>query len=248
MKKRRLLLVVLLPLFLYVDAAHTQTRTNARRPRSSRPVCRKQPDMSAGAIAAADGCTLHFNGCDRKDVKMRRPGLDYRAMNGGRIMTVANFYEFVCPLDVGVPTKARVPATVAMESEKQLVRIRGHLLAAKFEPDNDIHLQMGDSAEWEQDQLVIEIPPGQNYCEARENLMELYRADGGNRPGGYKFKTPPLVEVTGYLFLDSAHMLARRRDYCSQSGGRGFKAGLPQTMVRGIWEVHPVLTLKKVGR
>lgn len=94
--------------------------------------------------------------------------------------------------------------------------------------------------------MVVEIPPGADYCDARSAMMELFRADGGDRITGHVFKHPPQVELTGYLFLDAAHMRAGRTDYCTNNGGRGIHGTLKNSPVRGIWEVHPVVSLKKV--
>jgi hypothetical protein len=57
--------------------------------------------------------------------------------------------------------------------------VRGFLVAAKFErnQDHDIHVQMAASPEWEQDQLIIEIPAGGKYCPVRKALWALVRAD-----------------------------------------------------------------------
>lgn len=56
------------------------------------------------------------------------------------------------------------------------------------------------------------------------------------------------VELTGYLFLDAAHMRKRRTDYCTRgnNAGRGIKGGLSPNSVRGIREVHRVFSLRKV--
>lgn len=164
-------------------------------------------------------------------------------------MSVADFFAFTCPLDVRVPTrKSDVPEGEAMESEKVKIKIRAFVMAMKRDPDNDLHVQIADrSRPYSQQQLIVEIPPGEAYCDARSALMAMFRSDGGARLSrGFVFKHPPHVEVTGYLFLDKAHMRARRTDFCTNNGGRGIKGGLAASPVRGIWELHPVIKLEGV--
>jgi hypothetical protein len=201
-----------------------------------------------------NGCKLRFMGVDRKNVKIRKPKTRpaYSFVNGGRAISVPEWFAFVCSLDEDVPARSsEIPKTVAMDVEAFQVKIRAHILAAKLEPDNDLHIQIGDSAEWNHQQVVIEIPPGANFCEARTAFMDLLRADGGekiSRSDGYIFKTPPLAEIEGYLFLDSAHIPARSRrsDYCVTSGNRGIKNKLRRSPVRGLWELHPVFKIVPV--
>ncbi len=203
-----------------------------------------------GAPAPQDnGCDLRFTGSDRKEVKLRPVNLDYTFRNGGRAVTVADFFTFVCPLDAQVPSRrADIPKTEAMEQEKLRVKIRAFVLAMKKDPDNDLHIQVGDRAKpYEQTQLIVEIPPGEEYCDVRSTMMALFRADGGGSLSKHIFKKPPRVEVTGYLFLDAAHITGRRSDFCTNNGGRGIKsAKTGRSHVRGIWELHPVIGLTEV--
>jgi hypothetical protein len=200
-----------------------------------------------------DGCSLTFGGDDssRKAVKLRKPGLNYTKHNGGRAVSVADFFSFVCTLDPNVPTRKKdVPLAEAMPMEKEVVKLRAFVLAMKLDPDKDLHVQIADSARpYTQQQLIVEIPPGADYCDARSAMMELFRADGGRRlSGNHVFSSPPEVELTGYLFLDAFHMRARRTDFCTDNGGRGIRDKKTKVSpVRGIWEVHPVFELKKVS-
>lgn len=200
--------------------------------------------------AQDNGCNLRFGGKDgaRKRVKLRSPDLDYSFHNGGRAISIADWFAFVCPLDVNVPTTRRgIPTTVPMEMEKVKIKIRAFVLAMKKDPDNDLHVQLGETARsYSQPQIIIEIPPGDDYCEARSQMMELFRADGGTRLSGHIFRQPPVVEVTGYLFLDAVHSRRGRTDFCTQNGGRGMKNGLSVSPVRGTWELHPVIRLVPV--
>ncbi|MDT7540594.1 MAG: hypothetical protein QOE33_498 [Acidobacteriota bacterium] len=203
------------------------------------------------AVAAPvqnNGCDLSFTGSSRKAVKLRSTSLNYPFQNGGRAISVTDFFASTCPLDVNVPTKkGAISETQPMDSEKVTIKIRAFVMAMKRDPDNDLHVQIADAASpYKQQQLIVEIPPGADYCDARSALMDLFRADGGTKLASYIFKHPPHVELTGYLFLDKAHMRAGRTDFCTNNGGRGIKGNLSVSPVRGIWEIHPVFKLESV--
>ena len=201
------------------------------------------------APQAGDGCELAFEGSDRKAVKLRPAGLDYTVLNGGRPVSLTDFFAAVCPLDERVPTRrSEVPAGEPLPEERLKVKVRGYVMALKLEEDNDLHVQIADRAEpFDQEQIVVEIPPGEEYCDARTAMMALFRADGGTSVRRHVFNSSPQVDVTGYLFLDAAHMRARRTDYCTDNGGRGVRSGRGASPVRGIWELHPVIKLEPVS-
>jgi hypothetical protein len=127
-----------------------------------------------------------------------------------------------------------------MAVEKVTVKLKGFVMAMKLDPDKDLHIQIADSAApYRQAQIIVEIPPGTAYCNARTKMMDLFRADGGRRLSGYIFREPPPVEVTGYLFLDSTHGAS-----CTANGGRGIRNGRQTSPVKGTWEIHPVIELR----
>ncbi|MBC8028720.1 MAG: hypothetical protein H7Z16_01300 [Pyrinomonadaceae bacterium] len=127
--------------------------------------------------------------------------------------------------------------------EKLTVKLKGFVMAMKLDPDNDLHIQIADTATpYRQAQIIVEIPPGGAYCDARTKMMELFRADGGmtlSRGRAYLFSVPPQVDATGYLFLDSHHGTS-----CTRSGGRGIRNGRQTSPVKGTWEIHPVIQLR----
>lgn len=57
--------------------------------------------------STSNGCELPFTGGDvsRKPVKMRRANLNYSFNNGGRSISVQDWFALVCPLDVDVPAR-----------------------------------------------------------------------------------------------------------------------------------------------
>lgn len=197
-----------------------------------------------------NGCALRFEGEARARVKNRSPRQrGYFMVNGGRALDVPGWFSLVCALDEEAPARRRdVPETVAMPSEKQQVKVRAHILAVRREPDNDLHVQIGETDEWDQEQIVVEIPPGRNFCDARSVVLDLMRADGWNGRREWIFRNPPQAEITGYIFLDSGHLPAnaRRSDWCVRNGNRGMKNGRRVSPVRGLWEIHPVFRVEPV--
>jgi hypothetical protein len=126
-------------------------------------------------------------------------------------------------------------------------------LGAKFESgraDHDIHAEIGAVANWNTPHVVIEIAPGAAYCTQRQTLWGLVKEDAkraGVRLRDRHILTRPVeILVTGYVFLDSAHMRAGsgRGDFCVQNGGRGIRNQGAASKVRGIWEIHPVLEVR----
>ena len=205
------------------------------------------------AIAKADitDCNIPFEGSERKGVKMRKPGQKYTLHNGGRAVTVSEFYSYVSGLVDGVPSQRKlVPDDEPLKAEKLTMKVKGYLMAGKSEDDNDFHLQISEKPEWKElTQLVVEIPPGEEYCEARNNYIKLVEAQPKGTARKCIFTNPPLVEVTGYLFLDASHMRKQRTDYATDNGGRGVRGGGMKTSpVRGIWELHPVTKLELVKK
>ena len=131
-----------------------------------------------------------------------------------------------------------------MKVEKVEVTIEAFILAMKRDPDNDFHIQIGD----EPDQVIVEVPPGQDYCDARQSVFQLFQNDGGGSLSKHPFDNPPKVRVTGYLFLDSVHA-PRGGRFCKSNGGRGMLLGSDgASHVVGLWELHPVIELKSVSQ
>jgi hypothetical protein len=192
--------------------------------------------------ARPDDCTLKFHGDGRRAVKLRTSsdGAKYSRVNAGRPMTVQQWYTMTCALDPKLPR--RIPAAKPMPGiETQTVSLEGYLVAAKFDPDRDIHAEIGASPEWTRPLVVVEVPPGQNYCSARKTLWQLVQKElpPNSNARFHVMKSPPKVVVTGYVFLDSAP--GKRTPYSCRSGsGRGIRPAGKNSQVQGLWEVHPV--------
>jgi len=202
----------------------------------------RKPASSSLQGLAPDDCSLTFAGSARKAVKLRTTssGTHYTKINGGNPITVAQWFTKTCALDSKVP--GTVPATKAMPGiETQTVKLEGFPIAAKFDPDRDLHAEIAGSPKWNTPHIVVEVPPGEPYCSARKALWDLVRQElpANSTSKIHVMNTPPKVDVTGYIFLDTAH---GHTNFCHTSGGRGVKKG-GQQMVRGLWEIHPVLDL-----
>ena len=191
-----------------------------------------------------NGCKLKFGGkpVARKAVKMRPPTRNYPLYKDGKAISVKEFLNPLC-LEASKMVPSPVPKSAAMVVEKQTVTIRAFVLAMKLDPDNDLHIQIGDKAKpYKQAQIIVEIPPTNKYCDARTKMMDLFREDGGTKLSQWIFKVPPEVEFTGYLFLDSHH-----GSTCTGSGGRGIKNGLQTSPVKTTWEIHPVIMVSPIS-
>ena len=205
----------------------------------------KKPPRSTLKGLAPDDCNLTFAGSARKAVKLRSPsaGSSYTKLNGGSPITVAQWFKTTCSLDSKVP--ASVSATKPMSGiETQTVTLEGFLVAAKFDPDRDIHAEIAGSPTWDTPHVIVEVPPGQNYRSTRKALWGLVSEElpANSKSTIHVMQNPPKVDVTGFLFLDTAH---GKTNYCKTSGGRGVTPKGKQQQVQGLWEIHPVIDLTK---
>jgi hypothetical protein len=210
--------------------------------------------LSAGLLAQdaqPDSCDLTFEGKARKAVKLRPPaaGMHYKKLKSGKPMTTEEWFETMCEFDSELPST--IPAAQPMPGlENRKVILRGFLMGAKFERegDQDIHAEIAGSEDWDDPHVVVEVPPGQTHCEARKALWALVRADfegaGKSDLDRWIMTHPVEVDVTGFVFLDSAHGTT---DTCTKNGGRGLRKKKGGSKVEGLWEVHPVIKIETVG-
>lgn len=210
---------------------------------------------AAAGAQAPDDCSLKFRGKDRKAVKTRTvaAGKNYTLHNGGDPITVAEWYDLVCPFEAKIKKGKFLQSKANKGFEDIKVTVRGFLLGAKYEGDadgdSDIHAEIGGAEDWDTDHIVVELSPSKEYCDARQTLWGLIDADRkaahGKKGQRWIMKKPVEVEVTGYVFLDTFH---GDHDYCEANGGRGLRLNKQTgSKVRGLWEIHPVTGVKVVG-
>jgi hypothetical protein len=217
--------------------------------------------LSAAAVEP-DDCSLKFAGSSRKALKNRAVDTatkqSYTKHNSGSPISVANWYGLVCDFDGELPADiSEISETKPLPDIETIeITVQGFILAAQFEkqtgpkgPDNDFHMELSGSKKWNSDHVIVEVPPGKQFCDARKVVADAIRADNGNKshvPLKYKFKKPIEVEVTGYVFFDAYHArgcIKKGLDYCQCDGGRGSKSS-GKSKVKGLWEIHPVTSIK----
>jgi hypothetical protein len=207
-----------------------------------------------------DSCTIKSLAKDRRAVKNRTPakGENYRIINNGNPITIPAFYELVCGFADQLPNKKGISQTKPIEGfETVTVTVRGFLLAAKFEggEDKDIHAQVAVDSDIHSDQLIIEVPAGRSFCNARKALWEFVKEDrkkAGKKGSvnSWRLLDPSEILVTGFLFLDAHHIKKSltKDEWCTDSGGRGlqFPTGSrkkTKSFVKGLWEIHPITAI-----
>ncbi len=209
-----------------------------------------------------DDCSLEFLGKSRRAVKLRTEGdgRDYQKFNNGAPITVGQWYELAGSLDSKVPEDfKRISENEAMPGIETIeVTLTCWLLAARLEhsedglheKDNDFHLEVSGEPRWDTPHVIVEIPPGSDYCDTRQLIWEL-AAEDSKRTGHlmtrntHIFGNPVHVLVRGYVFFDKPHAEPARRKveaFFQASGGRGIRAD-GASHVQGIWEIHPVLSI-----
>jgi hypothetical protein len=199
----------------------------------------------ASAQRAPDDCSWQSESKLRKAVKLRAAadGKGYTDYNQGRPISIDEWFKLTCGLDTLVPHE--IPADRPIEGAETIrVTVRGYLLGARFErdDDHDIHVELAASSDWNTDHIVLEMSAGAEYCAARKALWKLVRRDGC-RGDGCILRKPVEVVVTGYLLIGSPQKGVT--DYCHASVGRGMRRGKQESRVRGLWRLQPVLSVRK---
>jgi len=88
--------------------------------------------------------------------------------------------------------------------------------------------------------VIVEIPPGQKYCVARQALWQLAKDDASpHQPTHtYYFQHPKKIQVAGFVFYDKAPSHTDNGD-CTANGGRGLHKNGAPSMVHGLWNSTP---------
>lgn len=206
--------------------------------------------FSVPAIAAQpDDCTLTFRGRSRKAVKLRPASLKDTYTPTGTSdapLTPEVWFTKICDWQTRVPDP--VPETTAIPAiEEQVVTMDAFIMAVRFENfpivgDRDFHVELAASPDWSAGpHLIVEVPPGPEYCDARKAVWQLVKSDAGTAtpPKTHFFRNPPKVRVAGFVFFDATHATTDCRD----NGGRGIRDSTHPGMVEGVFELHPVISV-----
>jgi hypothetical protein len=202
----------------------------------------------APRAAAPDDCSYEFGkNHGRRAAKVRDPLLACAYEKLGTLD---------CPKDVKwwfeandewmKSVKVKKPGPNAMPGiETRVVTLQAYLLAAKFEGgvggDGDLHVQLSANDKWETSpHLIAEVPPGEQFCTVRHAMWDLVKKDAAPASPGntHFFRRPPLVRVTGFVFIDlnpPYHTVAHHGPRQIRDGHRG--------MVANLWELHPVIAV-----
>jgi hypothetical protein len=185
------------------------------------------------------------NGRGRRAMKMRTPAdtKTYKNYNDGKALDLTQWFTFTCGLNSAVAAQPPEDKPIA-GAEDMIVTVKGYVLAVKFMRggDHDLHVELGETPDWNGDHIVVEMSPGKEYCKARAALWRIAEKDGC-RDDECIIKKPVKVQVTGYMLSGGAP--AGVTDFCHSISPRGLKDATHEPRVRGVWRLQPVLKLKK---
>jgi hypothetical protein len=215
-------------------------------------------------LAGPDDCALPFTGSYRAAIKQRRAGLPYQKYNHSHPIDLAQWFTLTEQLGTKLGTKgSSIPRTQIIKGVEDIqVTLKGYLLAVRFEEnqhpkdgkDNEFHIEIGATPQWQGPHVIVEVTTGTPSCEARKEAWKLAVADYvADRSRKNKltflrvFANPPQVIVKGYIFIDGthAHGVMTPQKWAHDSGGRGISIKVKHltSQVQGLFEVHPVTAL-----
>jgi hypothetical protein len=198
------------------------------------------------------GCDLGFDGSARSSAKNRKPsdGAGYDVHGDiNNPLSIAEWFTLTCSLDKkpGLPLKVKDTQATLPGIETTTVTVKGFVVAAKWDADNDLHVQLAPTAKFTKGQIIVEIPPLAEFCDARTQMWNLIHEDekaGGNKVAkgkGRIMKKPFLVEVTGFVFFDGHH--GDTKNGCSKAHISGIHGKFKTSPIKGLWEIHPAINL-----
>ena len=196
-----------------------------------------------------DDCSWESTSKSRKAVKLRtaNDGAAYSNFNSGKPISLDQWFAMTCKLDSLVPEKLPDDSPIT-GAETVRVTVRGYLLAARFErdDDHDIHVELGATPKWHGPHIILEMSAGPEYCNARQALWKLARRDGCK--GDQCFLRKPVeIDVTGFVLIGNPPKDAPH-DYCNAKVSRGIRKGREESQVRGLWRLQPVFSVKETRK
>jgi hypothetical protein len=204
--------------------------------------------LAACTSMEPDCCALRFHGSYRKLVKLRDPALEQEYLDPfgseANPVTVAFLLQHACEVEEAKNVDKHTPA---MDLERHVVHVRGFIQVVKIEPDRDFHIEISDADRWDSAHFVVEVPPGDAYCDARKTIWDLVKRDAaatGLQPGSpHFFDEPPQVQLTGFLFYDGQHK--KKGAPCTSPGKiRGIHDASHPKRAETLWELHPVIAAR----
>lgn len=213
---------------------------------------------------APDDCTLPFTGSYRAAIKQRQAGLPYQKDNNGQPIDLNQWFKLTEQLGTQLGIKgSSVPKDQIIKNVEDIqVILKGYLLAVRFEKnmspgdgkDNEFHIEIGGTPQWQGPHVVVEVTTGTPSCNARKTAWNLAIADALSDPTAKSkkkpttlrvFANPPPVLITGYVFVDGthAHGAMTPTKWAHDSGGRGIHLKGMDSQVNGLFEIHPVISL-----
>lgn len=192
-----------------------------------------------------DDCSWENKSQTRKAVKTRSvaAGAAYLNYKDGKPIDFDEWFALTCSLDAKVPKT--IPADSAIEGAETIrVSLRGYVLGAHFErdSDHDTQLELGATPAWDADHVLVELPPGDEFCSAQKELWAILRADGCTTDECFMRK-PVEVIVTGYVMLGGNATAAP--DYCHFRSTRGMRLGDQPAKLFGAWRLQPAFSIRK---
>ena len=196
-----------------------------------------------------DDCSWESTSKSRKAIKLRtaNDGAAYTDFNAGRPISLDQWFTMTCKLDALVPEKLPDDAPIP-GAETVRVTVRGYLLAARFErdDDHDIHVELGATPKWQGPHIILEMSAGPEYCNARQALWKLARRDGCKGDQCF-LRKPVQIDVTGFVLIGNPPKDASP-DYCNAKVSRGMRKGKEESQVRGLWRLQPVFSVTEVPK
>jgi hypothetical protein len=222
--------------------------------------------LAQGAFCAPDDCTLRFTGKYRKAIKLRKAGLPYQRYNSGKAIDLDQWFALTEQLGAKLGnSRNSIPSNQIIKGVEDIqVTLKGYLLAVRFEKnlhpndgkDNEFHIEIGATPQWQEPHVVVEATTGNPSCTARKLAWSLAIADtAADKSKKSKkltilrvFAYPPQVLITGYVFVDGthAHGVMTPTKWAHDSGGRGIHLKGLDSQVNGLFEIHPVTALATV--
>jgi hypothetical protein len=127
------------------------------------------------------------------------------------------------------------PSTPPMDASAKWFALTGRVVAVKVEADGDLHIALQDATGNKPGIVVVEVPPGAQWCDIRTTVFGWTRTRFPLHIQSTRKLTmneAPFITVVGKAFWDINHAPK------DQSNRRKYMPGY------AVWEIHPVMKLE----